>query len=81
LTTRTTAAEYEYRCYALFTAIFRVLKATFEALPDQADGKALVAAWNKKMCNLKSTYREEWFKKLAQAYQTVGNLLLYIASD
>ncbi|KAB5592444.1 hypothetical protein CTheo_4091 [Ceratobasidium theobromae] len=57
------------QCYALFTAIFRVLKFTFE-VNSLAVGSAreLINHWNDVMCTLRSEQRNKWFQELQRQY-------------
>ncbi|KAB5587532.1 hypothetical protein CTheo_9029 [Ceratobasidium theobromae] len=57
--------EYEDECRALFTAIFRVLRSTFEEYLPLGGSQELIDHWNKNMCSLGSTEREAWFQKLS----------------
>ncbi|KAB5592442.1 hypothetical protein CTheo_4089 [Ceratobasidium theobromae] len=77
-----TVDEYRNICYALFTAIFRVLKSTFKGyLLTMGDSRRLIDHWNNEMCNLGSERRKQWFEEVKNEYDNVGEECEAIIAD
>lgn len=66
-------------CYALFTAIFRVLKSTFEEYSVTMSGaRELIDHWNNEMCDLGSDKRNQWLKELKNQCDKVSKLCMSV---
>lgn len=69
--------KYGNCCYALFIAIFRVLKSTFERYLSSTRGaQKLIERWNNEMCNFGSQKRTQWFEEVGKEHKKVSGLCI-----